>query len=303
MATLGSTGFITQIGQQSLVDDLPASSQSTLLLQKKKEMAEVQQQLDRKKDEFRQRMQRCQEKEVDLAAKQEAIKEQVRKFDKFLKDNDAKRVRANRKAQEEIKLRESKELEKKDLANELKKQEEKRNELQSELARKAVYEHYLEVVCDTTEYFEDIENVLKRYETLEAAHQDLRKRVEEATMQTEEQSKHLADFIKTSQTTTLVSNSEIASHQKMLDHLRLEAQDEEGELYRLGSDRKDRLRQLGEIEMAIQNIHLRALSARGPAPDSASEHSVLLDAVQHRILDLKSIAENVRFRESGATRP
>ncbi len=92
---------------------------------------QVQQQLDQKKDEFRQRMQRCQEKEVELAAKQahpplpcpaflsprdavsvprvvcalgpryatkqEAIKEQVRKFDKFLKDNDAKRMRANRK--------------------------------------------------------------------------------------------------------------------------------------------------------------------------------------------------------------
>ena len=71
-------------------------------------MAEVQQQLDRKKDEFRQRMQRCQEKEVELAAKQEGLKEQVRKFDKFLKENDAKRVRANRKAMEEVKLRDQK---------------------------------------------------------------------------------------------------------------------------------------------------------------------------------------------------
>lgn len=35
----------------------------------------------------------------------------MRKFDKFLKENDAKRVRANRKAQDEIKLREQKELE------------------------------------------------------------------------------------------------------------------------------------------------------------------------------------------------
>ena len=35
------------------------------------------------------------------AAKQEHIKEQVRKFDKFLKDNDAKRVRASRKARRE----------------------------------------------------------------------------------------------------------------------------------------------------------------------------------------------------------
>ena len=46
-------------------DDLPTASQSTLLLQKRKEMQEVQQQLDRKKEEFRVRMQRYQEKEVN----------------------------------------------------------------------------------------------------------------------------------------------------------------------------------------------------------------------------------------------
>ena len=104
---IDAAGFITQPPE-----DLPTASQSTLLLQKGKEMQEVQQQLDRKKEEFRARMQRCQEKEVDLAARQEDIKEQVRKFDKFLKDNDAKRVRADRKVQEERKARDQKENEK-----------------------------------------------------------------------------------------------------------------------------------------------------------------------------------------------
>eukprot|EP00966_Prymnesium_polylepis_P142825 3297789-Prymnesium_polylepis.1 len=141
-AAISGSGFVTQVAQPN--DDLPTASQSTLLLQKKKEMAEVQQQLDRKKEEFRQRMQRCQEKEVDLAAKQEHIKEQVRKFDKFLKDNDAKRVRASRKAAEEEKLREQKEIEKLELMKQLDKQLEKKNELQEELSRKAVYQEFLD---------------------------------------------------------------------------------------------------------------------------------------------------------------
>merc|ERR1719440_764016 len=110
MSAAISGGFVTQPP-----DDLPAASQSTLLLQKRKEMQEVQQQLDRKKEEFRARMQRCQEKEVDLAARQEDIKEQVRKFDKFLKDNDAKRVRADRKVQEEKKALVQKENDKTEL--------------------------------------------------------------------------------------------------------------------------------------------------------------------------------------------
>jgi hypothetical protein len=113
--------------------ELPTASQSTLLLQKRKEMQEVQQQLDRKKEEFRARMQRCQEKEVDLAARQEDIKEQVRKFDKFLKDNDAKRVRADRKVQEEKKASVQKENEKHELQQILNEQNEKRAQLKLEV--------------------------------------------------------------------------------------------------------------------------------------------------------------------------
>merc|ERR1711907_510706 len=143
---------------------------------------EVQQQLDRKKEEFRQRMQRCQEKEVELAAKQEQIKEQVRKFDKFLKDNDAKRVRANRKAAEEIKLRDLKEQEIKQLNEQLGRNKEQRKQIQETLERSARYEHYLEVVCDQTEYFQEINDILMRYDTLAAANNDLLARVTEAQM-------------------------------------------------------------------------------------------------------------------------
>jgi hypothetical protein len=43
-----------------------------------------------------------------LRAKQKQIKERVIKFEKFLRENDAKRLRANAKAQAEKKLREQK---------------------------------------------------------------------------------------------------------------------------------------------------------------------------------------------------
>jgi len=298
MATLSGGGFVTAPPQ---ADELPTSSQSTLLLEKKKEMAEVQQQLDRKKEEFRQRMQRCQEKEVELAAKQEAIKEQVRKFDKFLKDNDAKRVRANRKAFEEIKVREAKESEKLLLAEELKKQLSKKKELSEELDRKAVYEKYLEHVCEHTEYFEDIENVLKRYETLEAANQDLRSRVEAAQGQAEDASASLAAFVKSSQTESLVFNSQIASRQQQLDSLRLEAQDNESDLHRKENDVKDCLRQLGEISMAIQNIYLRCHVRGPPVPESDERLALYLSAVQQRVNDLQAIeAEHRGARTRGA---
>jgi len=238
---------------------------------------------------------------VELAAKQEAIKEQVRKFDKFLKDNDAKRVRANRKAQEEVKLREQKEAERQLLAQELEKQRQKRFQMQEELERMAIFEQYLEYVCDSTEYFEDIENILKRYETLEAAQNDLRFRVDTAQHQAEERSAELASRVKSLQTESLVYNSQIATQQKRVESMRVEAQDSENDLRKKESDNKEGCRQLGEISMAIHNIYLRC-HVRGVGPEACEDRLPLyLDVIQQRVCDLQAITKP--YEHSGRLNP
>lgn len=80
-------------------------------------MQQVQAQLEKKRIEFTKRMEECREKQEELKFKvksmhddyqQKQIKDRVLKFEKFLKENDAKRQRANVKAQTERKTRESK---------------------------------------------------------------------------------------------------------------------------------------------------------------------------------------------------
>jgi hypothetical protein len=90
------------------------------------------------------------------------------------------------------------------------------------------------------------------------------------------------------QTESLVHNSEIAKQQQELDGTRLEIQDQEAGLYRREADNKEGVRQLGEINMAIQNIYSRC-RVRGPAPaqeknkvDELDMLRSLLDAVQLR---------------------
>ena len=63
----------------------------------------------------------------------------MRKFDKFLKDNDAKRVRADRKVQEEKKASVQKETEKNDQQKLLNEQMEKRAQLRLEVRRRPAY--------------------------------------------------------------------------------------------------------------------------------------------------------------------
>lgn len=57
------------------------------------------------------------------------------KFDKFLHENDAKRVRANRKSVDEVRTREAKEVERRALVVEQARQQAKKDELLAELER------------------------------------------------------------------------------------------------------------------------------------------------------------------------
>ena len=57
------------------------------------------------------KMESLQQRREELERKEHQLKESLLKFDKFLKENDSKRARAVKKAQDERELRKSKERE------------------------------------------------------------------------------------------------------------------------------------------------------------------------------------------------
>ena len=78
------------------------TSQSTLLLKKRKEMREVDQSLDNMKNQHKQRMDTCEERRIQFEAKQAKMREQVLRFEKFIQENDAKRQRAEGKMKQPL---------------------------------------------------------------------------------------------------------------------------------------------------------------------------------------------------------
>lgn len=85
--------------------------QKTLLLKKEVEVDKVEAQLEAKRNEFRKRMETCAERQLELQKKQQKMKDRVSKFDKFIKENEAKRRRAVLKYQQEVKVYEQKKRE------------------------------------------------------------------------------------------------------------------------------------------------------------------------------------------------
>lgn len=215
----------------------------------------------------------------------------MRKFDKFLKDNDAKRVRADRKVQEEKKARDQKETEKLELLEVLKSLDGNRAKLKLEVESKGKFQRFLDSVCeDPSEYFESIENITMRYETLAAAHEDLRQRVDSAQKQQESENAEFMLYVKQSQNALLVKNSEIASNQQEVDSRRFTSTDLEAALYKNEIEAKEGTRSLGETKMAIQNIYSRCVRVRNKEVDTLEEY---LDAIKQRVTDLQSIVVGI----------
>ena len=67
-------------------------------------MVEVEHALIAQKEEFQMRMESLQQRTEELDRKEQQLKESLLKFDKFLKENDAKRARAIKKSAEEQEL-------------------------------------------------------------------------------------------------------------------------------------------------------------------------------------------------------
>ncbi|KAJ3326349.1 Coiled-coil domain-containing protein 42 [Boothiomyces sp. JEL0866] len=311
--------FITQRGGKI------RTLQSTLLLQKKKEMQQVQQQLEKRRLDFSKRMEECREKQDELRSKQKQIKERVAKFEKFLKENDAKRLRANAKAVVEKKLREQKEAELAAIQRQLQVELGKSKSIlklisiiQLILEQHQGYERYLQSIVDVLppDYLNvhepQINDILMRYKTLVETNQDLISVVQHNQDDIEKAQSTLLGLVKERNDLIMVYNSKLGMRQKTLDKLKQESAYLEEGLEERDNTGKERLRMLSETKLAIDDLYerikdqnkMRVLTARKIEPDQSESSGDFmskstdlkswldkLHALQFRVLDLQDITQ------------
>ncbi|KAJ3156359.1 hypothetical protein HDU89_004141 [Geranomyces variabilis] len=250
--------------------------QSTLLLQKKKEMQAVQAELEKRRLEFAKRMAECKERQEGLRAKQKQIRDRVTKFEKFLKENDAKRQRANLKAQTEKKLREQKEQELFALQKQLHQEQLKYSNIQHLIKKYQIYESYLQGVVDILppDYLDvnepHINDILMRHKTLVETNEDLMGAVQTSQDDIESEQARLGELVKDKNDLILVHNSTLGTQQKRLDRIKQECAYLEQRLEERDNTGKERMRMLSESKLAINNIFdrisLRPQDDAAPAP-------------------------------------
>jgi ribosomal protein S20 len=114
-------------------------------------MREVDESLELMKKDHKKRMDECEERRIQFEVKQSKIREQVLKFEKFIQENDAKRLRAEAKSKLEKRLHDEKVKEIITLLEKIQRLEEEVKVLNEELSKKSCYKQYLEKIVEEGE--------------------------------------------------------------------------------------------------------------------------------------------------------
>eukprot|EP00753_Platysulcus_tardus_P021337 PLAT8843.1.p1 GENE.PLAT8843.1~~PLAT8843.1.p1 ORF type:complete len:409 (+),score=182.94 PLAT8843.1:61-1287(+) len=311
MAALPSSTFITQprlqleeyppdeIGDlEALVSGVTQSSQSTLLLKKRKEMREVDDALEFMKEEFKTRMEACRERQAEFERQQREMKKHVNRFEKFIQENDMKRHRAEIKYRMEAKQIETNRGIIKKLEEKLEKIKKERGALAMELGHLDKYRVYLDSVVDaSSEEYMEITDILMRHKTLEEANRDLKRIVEETDNLMDKLRQKLNTLKRETHDEILVQNSLIHAKQKELEELRSKSYSMEVD--REAMDRKalERNREFGQVVMSIKNLYTRCVATmHGRVSDKEEKDmetfaylSECLRFIQNRTVDLLAI--------------
>ncbi|VDP39606.1 unnamed protein product [Schistosoma margrebowiei] len=252
--------YLKTVFQEKLLVNAPADedrnlTNSTKLLEKYKELKNVQSALTAKKEEFRVKMECMQRRREDLEKKECELKESLIKFDQFFKDNDEKRVRATKKISTEKGLQQQKQTEinilNDDIARFTKIREKEERKVKSLLK----YRLFLESVVKMSDEFSDIYELISRYDALKANLEDLRNSDAKAQKLIDSKSSELVHFKKTKQDEKLSLTNEIAELRNHLELQQMSGRNKETQWEHTRDLAANRIYELSTIVIAVANMY------------------------------------------------
>ncbi|XP_013381622.1 coiled-coil domain-containing protein 42 homolog [Lingula anatina] len=275
---------------------------ATRLLEKRREMAEVEQALAAQKEEFQMKMESLQQRREELERKEFQLKEALLKFDKFLKENDSKRSRAVKKANDEIDLRKQKEKDIDKLREETSEFAKQREKLQTKLEKHVIFQKYLDKVLETSEEFSEIREVIARYATLTATHEDLLERDQANQEKIEKMRQDLMKYTEDKHNEILGYNNRLSSLQTRLDKAQSAAVKWESKWTHIKNTAAKKTLILGQIKMATHNLFMLVNKHQKQGQTEMTEDTnEQLNKIQTFIQDLTQITTEIKRSEAAAT--
>jgi chromosome segregation ATPase len=238
---------------QSLIMD--HITPATRLLEKRRQMFEVQEALNSQNEEFARREDAFRRREEGLRRKDLELQESLIKFNKFLQENESKRNRSLKRATDERKQREQKELEIKKLEQQLAEKMQEERILKAELEKILKYQEYLEnVVAYMTKDFPEISDILNRHKTLKEVNQYLNNKQQLDEELNENTQRDFISFRKENENEILNAGNEVAELQVRLEKCKNETMVLQNEIDDCNFLASEKSLALGQILSSVSNV-------------------------------------------------
>lgn len=273
---------------------------ATRLLEKRREMSEVEQALTAQKEEFQMKMESLQQRREELERKEYQLKESLLKFDKFLKENDSKRARALKKASEERDMKRGKDREINRLRDDTGSLAKVRDKMQKKLAKYVAFQQYLDKVLEKAEEFQEIREIIARYDTLTVTHQDLFEREAKNQEKYEQEKARLMKFTEEKNNEVLNYNNQLAQLQTELERTQSIAVKWESQWTHIKNTAATKTLLLGRIKMATHNLFM-LVNGQLKTTTVIENTERQLEKIQTFIQDLSQITQEIKKGETAAT--
>ncbi|XP_052802473.1 coiled-coil domain-containing protein 42 homolog isoform X2 [Mya arenaria] len=266
---------------------------ATRLLEKRREMAEVEQALAAQKEEFQMKMESLQQRREELERKEYQLKKSLLQFDKFLKDNDSKKARAVKKANDEREMKRQKEKEIEKLKVETDDFNKNKEKLKRKLENYSVFHKYMEKALERGEEFHEMRDVIARYDTLTATHEDLLKSDQKNQDVIERHRQNLMKYVEEKDNEILGFNNQLSSLQTRLDDAQSDAVKWESQWTHIKNTAAKKTLELGRIKMATHNLyqlvkrHQKQAAGAEETPDQLNQIQMFLEDLTDIVHDLK----------------
>lgn len=228
---------------------------ATRLLEKRRQMFEVQEALNSQNEEFSRREDAFRRREEGLRRKDIELQESLIKFNKFLQENESKRNRALKRAADERKQREQKEIEIRRLEQQLNERMVEEQNLKAEVEKNMKYQLYLEsVVMHLSKDFPEISDVLNRYKTLKDVNIYLNEKQLADDKLNESTQRDFLSFRKENENEILNFGNEVAELQVRLETCKNRTMRLQNEIDHSNSEASEKALALGQILSSVSNI-------------------------------------------------
>ena len=273
---------------------------ATRLLEKKREMLELEQVLAARKEAFQMKMAALSARREELDKKELELRGSLIKFDQFLIENDVKKQRAKKKTSQERfeKERNTQEvsqrtIEKHRLKVLLEKQREK-------MSLEKVYRSYLEKVLEGTNEFNELKDILRKHETLSSNLEDLVERSTDMTDKLDITKKQFRGIVKKNDEKIMGYTNLIADLTWRKEQAETTLQKWESLWAHIQNTASRNVLLLGRVKMATENIYVQIYKQRGLQPKEVEGAKDQLKKIGTYINDLKDIITESRRAEEQA---